>query len=36
MSQYGLVGVAGLVYALSDAFDIGGGDGCDRVADHAP
>ena len=36
MGQYGLVGVAGLVYALGDAFDIGGGDGCDRVADHAP
>ena len=36
MGQYGLIGVAGLVYALGDAFDIGGGDGCDRVADHAP
>lgn len=34
MGQYGLVGVAGLMHAHSDALDIGGGDGGDRVADH--
>ena len=35
MGQYGLVGVAGLVHALRDAFDVGGGNGSDRVIDHA-
>ena len=36
MGRYGLVWVAGLVHALSDAFDVGGGDGSDRVFDNAP